>query len=79
MMWELLVKYMLFLSEEKQVFAARDRCKEKEAGGKHAFFFIILYNLGSFKEGQYFSCDCQTLADSDFNTSISSAECSFHN
>lgn len=43
------------------------------------FIIIILYNLGSFKEGQYFSCNCQTLADSDFNTSINSAECSFHN
>lgn len=49
------MKYMLFLSEEKQAFAARDRCKEKEAGGKHAFFlllFSIIWDL--LKKGNIF-------------------------
>lgn len=52
-----MLKYMLFFSEEKQIFAASDRRGEKEGGGKHAFF--ILYSLGPSKEGQY--CDWRQL------------------
>lgn len=48
------MKYMLFLSEEKQVFAARDRCKEKEAGGKHAFFFLFSIIWDLLKKGNIF-------------------------